>query len=78
MGFTAGYKLNTGTQYEFTVSNETIAEAVAADGGITEGDISPYCYTALVDSRIQSVFIQSTKNVNASGFDSWQAEKQQR
>lgn len=74
MGFTAGYKLNAGTQYEFTVSNETISEAVQAEGGITEGDIAPYCYTALVDSRINSVFIQSTKNVNAAGFDSWQAE----
>ena len=74
MSFTLGYKLNAGTQYEFTVSTETIAEAVAAEGGITEADIAPYCYTALIDSRIHSVFIQSSKNVNAAGFDSWQAE----
>lgn len=28
MAFTAGYKVNEGTQYEFTVSNETIQEMV--------------------------------------------------
>ena len=74
MGFTAGYKLNEGTLYEFTVSDETIAEVIAAEGGITEADIAPYCYTALIDSRIHSVFLQSSKNVNAAGFDSWQAD----
>lgn len=74
MGFTAGYTVNENTQYEFTVSNETIAEAVQADGGITEADIAPYCYTALIDSRIRSVFIQSEKNVMEAGFDGWEAE----
>lgn len=74
MSFTPGYVVNEGTQYEFTVSNETISEAVLADDGITESDIAPYCYTALVDSRIKSVFIQSSKNVMAPGFDSWEAE----
>ena len=74
MPFTAGYKVNENTQYEFTVSNETIAEAVQAAEGITESDIAAYCYTALIDSRIKSVFIQSSKNVMEAGFDGWQAE----
>lgn len=74
MSFTRGYTVNSDTQYAFTVSNETIEEAVQAEGGITEQDIALYCYSALVDSRIKSVFIQSVKNVMESGFDSWQAE----
>lgn len=51
MGFTQGYKVNADTQYEFTVSNETLAEVVQG-GGITDGDLSEYCYTALIDSRV--------------------------
>lgn len=74
MSFTSGYKVNANTEYEFTVSNETLNEIVQSDSGITEGDISPYCYTALIDSRIKSVFIQSRKNVMATGFDGWQSE----
>lgn len=71
MGFTAGYKLNAGTQYEFTVSNETIPEAVAAEGGITEADIADYCYTALVDSRIETVKAESHTDVQQPGWASW-------
>ena len=53
MAFTAGYKVNEGTQYEFTVSNETIQEMVqASDTGIGEADLGPYCYSALIDSRV--------------------------
>ena len=53
MAFTAGYKVNEGTQYEFTVSNETIQEMVqASDSGIGEADLGPYCYSALIDSRV--------------------------
>lgn len=52
MAFTMGYKVNANTQYEFTVSNETIQEVVLG-GGITDGDIADYCYTALVDSRVK-------------------------
>jgi len=57
MAFTAGYKVNEGTQYEFTVSDETIAEMVqASDSGISEGDLGPYCYSALIDSRVYKLF----------------------
>lgn len=53
MAFTAGYKVNEGTQYEFTVSNETIQEMVqASESGIGEADLGPYCYSALIDSRV--------------------------
>lgn len=54
MGFTAGYKVNENTDYEFTVSNETLSELVQG-GGITEDDISDYCYSALVDSRVAKI-----------------------
>ena len=54
MGFTIGYKVNENTDYEFTVSNETIDEVVL-DTGITEADIAAYCYSALIDSRIVTV-----------------------
>lgn len=57
MAFTAGYKVNEGTQYEFTVSNETIPEMVqASDSGIGEADLGPYCYSALIDSRVYKLF----------------------
>ena len=57
MAFTAGYKVNEGTQYEFTVSNETIQEMVqASDTGIGEADLGPYCYSALIDSRVYKLF----------------------
>lgn len=55
MGFTAGYKVNVGTQFEFTVSDETLAEVVQG-GGITDGDLAEYCYTALYDSRVYKLF----------------------
>lgn len=54
MGFTAGYKVNEGTNYEFTVSNETISEVVQ-DTGISESDIGQYCYSALFDSRVAKI-----------------------
>lgn len=54
MPFTKGYKVNANTQFEFTVSNETLSEVVLG-GGITEGDLADYCYTALIDSRVAKV-----------------------
>ena len=54
MPFTAGYKVNANTQFEFTVSDETLQEVVQG-GGITESDIADYCYTALIDSRVAKV-----------------------
>lgn len=60
MSFTAGYKVNEGTQYEFTVSDETIQEAVQATGGITDADISDYCYTALIDNRVRRLIASDT------------------
>ena len=71
MAFTTGYKVNEGTDYEFTVSNETIAEAVQADGGITESDIAAYCYSALIDSRIETVKAESHTDVMQPGWASW-------
>lgn len=71
MPFTRGYKVNANTDYEFTVSNETIAEAVQADGGITETDISAYCYSALIDSRIETVKPESHTDVQQPGWASW-------
>ena len=65
MPFTAGYKVNANTQFEFTVSDETLQEVVQ-DGGITEGDIGAYCYTALIDSRVHSLFAGATY---AGGWD---------
>ena len=55
MPFTAGYKVNVGTQYEFTVSDETLSEVVQG-GGITDSDLAEYCYTALIDSRVHRLF----------------------
>lgn len=54
MGFTAGYKVNEGTDYEFTVSDETISEVVL-DTGISESDIAAYCYSALFDTRVAKI-----------------------
>lgn len=71
MGFTAGYKVNEGTDYEFTVSDETIQEAVQATGGITEADIADYCYSALIDSRIETVKAESHTDVQQPGWASW-------
>ena len=71
MAFTTGYKVNEGTDYEFTVSNETIQEAVLADGGITESDIAAYCYSALIDSRIETVKIESHTDTQQGDWASW-------
>lgn len=60
MPFTAGYKVNANTQFEFTVSNETISEMVQQEGGIIESDIGAYCYTALIDSRVKKLFAAAT------------------
>lgn len=70
MGFTAGYKVNEGTDYEFTVSDETISEVVL-DTGITESDIADYCYSALIDSRIETVKAESHTDVQQPGWASW-------
>lgn len=75
MGFTQGYKVNQNTQFEFTVSNETLSEVVQ-DGGITEGDIADYCYTALIDSRVHSLFAGATYDGgwDGSACTSWANE----
>lgn len=70
MPFTSGYKVNEGTDYEFTVSNETINEVVL-DTGITEADIADYCYSALIDSRIETVKAESHTDVQQPGWASW-------
>lgn len=75
MGFTQGYKVNANTQFEFTVSNETLSEVVQG-GGITEGDIADYCYTALIDSRVHSLFAGATYDGgwDGSACTSWANE----
>lgn len=73
MGFTSGTKFNEGTDWEFTVSAETIAEAVAADGGITEADIADYCYVSLIDARVAAMLAESTRNSN-DGLYPWAME----
>lgn len=73
MGFTLGTKFNEGTDWEFTVSQETIAEAVQAEGGITEADIADYCYVALIDSRVVAMLAESTRNSN-DGLYPWAME----
>ena len=73
MGFTSGTVFNEGTDWEFTVSNETIAEAVQAEGGITEADIADYCYVALIDSRVVAMLAESTRNSN-DGLYPWAME----
>lgn len=70
MGFTAGYKVNENTDYEFTVSNETINEVVL-DTGITEADIAAYCYSALIDSRIETVKAESHTDTFQPDWRSW-------
>ena len=72
MGFTAGYKVNENTDYEFTVSDETIQEIVQGDG-ITESDIADYCYTALHDSRINALHVETSSawSYGPSEFDGW-------
>lgn len=72
MAFTSGYKVNEGTDYEFTVSNETISEMVqASDTGITEADIASYCYSALIDSRIETVKAESHTDTQQPDWHSW-------
>ena len=73
MGFTLGTVFNEGTDWEFTVSNETLAEAVQAEGGITEADIADYCYVALIDSRVVAMLAESTRNSN-DGLYPWAME----
>lgn len=73
MGFTLGTKFNEGTDWEFTVSQETVAEAVQAEGGITEADIADYCYAALIDSRVVAMLAESTRNSN-DGLYPWAME----
>ena len=73
MPFTAGYKVNENTDYEFTVSDETIQEMVQG-GGITESDIADYCYTALHDSRIYSLHELGQSTAQAGGYDDFIAE----
>lgn len=77
MAFTPGYKVNEGTQYEFTVSNETIDEIVQG-GGITEQDIADYCYTGLIDNRINRLIAADTADPlnfsSAAAIRSWSKE----
>ena len=73
MGFTLGTKFNEGTDYEFTVSQETIAQAVQAEGGITEADIANYCYCAFIDQRVAAMVPESGRNVN-DGLYPWATE----
>lgn len=70
MGFTAGYKVNEGTDYEFTVSDETISEVVL-DTGISESDIAAYCYSALIDSRIETVKAESFTDTYKPDWHTW-------
>lgn len=73
MPFTLGQKFNENTDWEFTVSNETIAEMVQADGGITESDIADYCYVALIDTRVVAMIAESTRSSN-NGLYPWATE----
>lgn len=72
MGFTLGTKFNEGTDWEFRVSNETIAEVVTG-GGITEADIADYCYCAFVDKRVAALVPESTRQSN-DGLYPWAQE----
>lgn len=69
MGFTLGTTFNSGTDWEFTVSQETLAEVVAG-GGITEADIADYCYVALIDARVVAMVAESTRSSN-DGLYPW-------
>lgn len=73
MGFTTGTKFNADTDFEFTISNETIADMVAGDTGITEGDIAAYCYTSFIDKRVAALVPESTRNTN-DGLYPWSQE----
>lgn len=73
MGFTLGTVFNEGTDWEFTVSQETFAEAVQAQGGITEADIADYCYVALIDTRVAAMVAESTRSSN-DGLYPWATE----
>lgn len=70
MNFTAGYKLNENTNYEFTVSDETLNEVIL-DSGIDNTNISDYCYTALIDNRINTMRVKTTSDYFSPTFDSW-------
>lgn len=72
MAFTLGYKVNENTDYEFTVSNETLSEVIS-DDGIIESDITNYCYTALYDKRINALHVESSSDwtYGPSEFDGW-------
>jgi hypothetical protein len=72
MGFTLGTVFNEGTDWEFTVSNETLGEVVQG-GGITEADIADYCYVALIDSRVVAMIAESSRNSN-DGLYPWASE----
>lgn len=72
MGFTLGQKFNENTDWEFRISNETIAQVVAGTG-ISESDIADYCYSAFIDKRITSVIPESTRNSN-DGLYPWAQE----
>lgn len=69
MGFTLGTKFNEDTEWEFSVSNETI-ESVVSGGGVTESDIADYCFTALIDARCKSMVAESVRNTN-DGLYPW-------
>lgn len=72
MGFTLGTVFNEGTDWEFTVSQETLGEVVAG-GGITEADIADYCYAALIDARVVAMLAESTRN-SQDGLYPWAME----
>lgn len=69
MGFTLGTKFNDNTDWEFTVSQELISEVVSG-GGVTEADIAPYCYVALIDARVAAMLQESSRNTN-DGLYPW-------
>lgn len=73
MAFTLGTKFNEGTDWEFTVSQETIAEAVQVEGGITEADIADYCYVGLIDARVVAMLAESSRSSN-DGLYPWAME----
>lgn len=74
MPFTKGYKVNENTQFEFTVSNETLSEVVIG-GGITEEDLAEYCYSALIDSRVYRIFPEMHTTSFDPGWDAMVASE---
>ena len=70
MAFTTGQKIYENTDYEFTVSEETISEVVL-NTGISESDIADYCYSALIDSRIETVKAESHTDVLQPTWATW-------